>query len=105
MKKKFFLVMALCTTTVIFADVHTVTTTADSGCGSLRQAILNANADINPPRSIVFAITNGHNSIVAIELQSHLPALEVELVFDEEPVWYQFGIEKMFLVLTYCSAN
>ncbi len=48
-------VLSLCAAVSARAAVFTVTTTADSGTGSLRQAILDANA--NPgPHTIVFNI-------------------------------------------------
>src|SRR5512144_137982 len=44
-----------------FAGTITVTNTDDSGPGSLRQAILDANAD--QPSTIVFQIDSGHQRI------------------------------------------
>lgn len=103
--KKEILFIALSCSMIIGANVHVVSTSADSGPGSLRQAILDANADMSPPRSIVFDITNGRDLVIAIELESYLPALEVELTFDQEPLWYQFGIEKAGLLLCYAANN
>lgn len=55
-------VLAALLATSLSAATFTVTTTADSGAGSLRQAILNANA--NPGAdTIQFAIGSGFQSI------------------------------------------
>ena len=54
------------------ASLHTpfsVTTTSDSGAGSLRQAMLDANADMSGPHIITFAVTG------TITLASTLPAV------------------------------
>ncbi|HEV2969843.1 MAG TPA: NosD domain-containing protein [Pirellulales bacterium] len=60
--------------------VFTVTNTADSGAGSLRQAILNANIDPGPD-TILFNIGPGTQTIV---LQSPLPAITDQVFIDGE---------------------
>jgi hypothetical protein len=50
------------TASVVSAATFTVTTTDDSGPGSLRQAILDANADTDPD-TIAFAIDSGQQTI------------------------------------------
>jgi hypothetical protein len=57
----------------------TVTNTNDSGAGSLRQAILDANATV-PPDDIVFAIPGG--GVHTIALASALPAITRQLLID-----------------------
>lgn len=61
------------------AATFTVTTTADVGAGSLRQAILSANAT-STPDTIAFNIPQA--GVVTIALQSALPALSQPLVID-----------------------
>lgn len=53
-----------------------VSTTADSGTGSLRQAITQANADTGVTDTITFSVTG------AIQLQSALPALTNSMDID-----------------------
>ncbi|HKD36692.1 MAG TPA: putative Ig domain-containing protein, partial [Pirellulales bacterium] len=53
-------------------DPYTVSNTNDSGAGSLRQAILNANAAAGVIHSITFALPSGPQTI---NLQSPLPAM------------------------------
>jgi hypothetical protein len=105
MKNSLFFLCIMSWFVTVHADVHQVTNTHDSGPGSLRQAILDANSDVNPPRSILFDIAYDRHKVVAIELETHLPALTVELTFDQEPSWYQFGIENMTLILLYAVMN
>jgi hypothetical protein len=68
------------------ADTFTVTTTADSGSGSLRQAILDANAltivggGACSPHSIVFAIPG--TELHTIRPLSPLPAFEIGIDLD-----------------------
>ena len=67
--------------------VHLVTNTADSGPGSLRQAIIDANADGSTPRTINFAIGAGVQTISPV---TALPALVVpEIIIDgsTQPGW------------------
>lgn len=66
------------TTTVRVGNVYTVTTTANAGAGSLRQAILNANAHAGPD-TITFAIPGAGR---AITLSSALPAISGEVAID-----------------------
>ncbi|MGH7140512.1 MAG: choice-of-anchor U domain-containing protein, partial [Pirellulales bacterium] len=61
-----------------FADPYTVTTTADSGPGSLRQAILNANA--NPGSDITFDLPGSGPQ--TIQLLSPLPAVTANVTID-----------------------
>ena len=51
-----FLSFSLFFLSYLLADTITVTNTYDSGTGSLRQAILDANANIEEPDSIIFHI-------------------------------------------------
>ncbi len=53
----------------LFATTFTVNNANDAGSGSLRQAIINANADAGAPHTINITVTT------AITLQSDLPAL------------------------------
>jgi hypothetical protein len=56
-----------------FAATFTVTNANDSGAGSLRQAIIDANATPSPPHTIVFGAA--YPLAAAITLQSPLPLL------------------------------
>ncbi len=71
MNLRLLIVFFLCSYQSIFSTTYTVTTTADSGAGSLRQAIIDANA--NPsPHTINFSIATGVQTIV---LSTALPAI------------------------------
>lgn len=65
-----------------FADTYTVTNTADSGAGSLRQAILDANAHPNSggPDVISFAIPGG--GVKTISPTSGLPVITDPVMID-----------------------
>nr|MBP9738764.1 HAMP domain-containing histidine kinase [Candidatus Saccharibacteria bacterium] len=63
-----------------FAASFLVTNTNDSGVGSLRQAVIDANADGGAPHIIEFNISGSNQHI--IELQSHLPSLSRQTLVD-----------------------
>ncbi len=63
---------------VAYAATFVVTNTNDSGAGSLRQAILNANA-ASGPDTITFQIGSGPRTI---SLLSELPSIQEEVVLD-----------------------
>src|SRR5688572_15593433 len=84
-----FLLCALLMVQVAKAAVFTVTTTADSGPGSLRQAILDANA--SPGADIItFLIPvagnrfegSGSNTYAVIEVATVLPTITEAVVID-----------------------
>jgi PKD repeat protein len=60
------------------ATVFTVSNNANSGAGSLRQAITDANADVNTPHLINFSIPSGSN----INLTNALPVISRTVVID-----------------------
>src|SRR5262249_6975806 len=62
------------------ATTYTVTNTADSGLGSLRQAILDSNADAIGPRTIAFNIPGG--GVHTIQPASPLPAITKSVTID-----------------------
>ena len=62
------------------AATYTVTSTSDAGAGSLRQAILDANADSSAPHTIDFAIPGSGQH--TISLQSNLPAITKQTLID-----------------------
>jgi hypothetical protein len=72
--------------TVAVANTYTVTTTADSGAGSLRQAILDSNASVGVTDTIAFNITGagcaGSPAVCTIKPTSGLPALTDPVVID-----------------------
>ncbi|MDX9747277.1 MAG: right-handed parallel beta-helix repeat-containing protein [Paludibacter sp.] len=59
------------------ATVYTVTSEADSGTGTLRQTITDANADAALPHTINFA-----NDVLTITLASALPTINKAMTFD-----------------------
>jgi hypothetical protein len=67
---------------VIVYGLDVVTTTADSGPGSLRQAILDANAFIGPANTIDFAIPG--SGVQTIAPLSPLPAISSQVLIDGE---------------------
>lgn len=85
--KTFFASLFICVFVVVAqANTYVVTVTADSGPGSLRQAIIDSN--LNPPPSvhenvILFDIP-GHG-VKTITLQSPLPGILYSLVIDGSP--------------------
>src|ERR1041385_9045479 len=74
-------VLLACCTCLSFARgaVFTVTANADSGAGSLRDAISLANADLTSPRIINFAIGSGQQTI---NLSSALPDVAQAITID-----------------------
>jgi hypothetical protein len=75
-----FLVISLCAAAVpLVANTYTVTSIADGGAGTLRQAILDANA--NPgPDTISFAIVGG--GVQTIKPATNLPSVSEGVVID-----------------------
>ena len=71
---------------VAVANTYTVTTTADSGAGSLRQAILDSNASVGVTDTIAFNITGagcvGSPAVCTIRPTSPLPNLTDPVVID-----------------------
>jgi len=67
-----FAILNLFATTPVFANLYTVTNTNDSGAGSLRQAILDANANVGPD-DIDFAVSG------TITLSSQYPDISDDL--------------------------
>jgi hypothetical protein len=63
----------------LFATTFTVSSTADSGPGTLRQAIINANADVNTPHTINFSIAAGSTITLAA---TALPNITRTMVID-----------------------
>ena len=63
----------------LFATTFTVSSTADSGPGTLRQAITNANADVNTPHTINFSIAAGSTILLAA---AALPNITRTMVID-----------------------
>jgi hypothetical protein len=61
------------------ADIYSVTTTADSGPGSLRQAILDANAHPNSPPSTPDRI---HFAIPGSDFQTIFPPMQLPYIMD-----------------------
>lgn len=83
------IVLTFMVPTVILANVYTVTNTADAGAGSLRQAIINANANAGKD-TIRFNIAaggnlfegSGANTYAVIELITALPTITGSLFID-----------------------
>ncbi len=57
------------------ATTFSITTNADSGAGSLRQAIIDANADVAAPHTLDFSSISGQT----ITLSSDLPAIAISM--------------------------
>jgi hypothetical protein len=71
--------LLLLTPQYLFATTFTVTSNADSGPGSLRQAITNANADVNTPHTINFSIAAGSTITLAA---TALPNITRTMIID-----------------------
>lgn len=87
MRKIVLIVMLLLHTITVRAAIFVVTNTANSGPGSLRQAIINVNADGTTPRVINFAIASG---VQTIQPLTALPAITVSDVLIDgstQPGW------------------
>lgn len=87
--KKILFLLALGSQIVLFAanGIHIVTNTNDSGAGSLRQAILDANSDPLVPHVIQFAIGSG---VQTIQPLTALPAITSSYTFIDgtsQPGW------------------
>lgn len=65
----FLIVVLLTFTSEVFANTYTVSSTADNGAGTLRQAIINANSNGGGPHLINFSVAG------TITLNSELPAI------------------------------
>jgi len=61
-----FLVASFLISPLIFADAFVVTNTTDAAAGSLRAAIIAANADITPPHTITFNIAGAGPHTIAL---------------------------------------
>lgn len=92
----FFYALSFGTTTRVEAAVFTVTTTADSGTGSLRDAILSANA--SPGSTINFSIGSG---IQTIAPSTDLPTITAATTIDGST---QPGFSGTPLIVINCSA-
>ncbi len=79
MHRASFVAIGLLASGLAPAATLTVTTTADSGAGSLRQAILDSNASAGVLDTIVFAIGSG---VQAITPASALPTITDPVVID-----------------------
>jgi parallel beta-helix repeat protein len=78
--KLVFLTITLLLISPAQAAIFTVTTTADSGAGSFRQAITDANADAAPPHNINFAIAGAGPHVIT--LLSALPLVNRRTAID-----------------------
>src|ERR1043166_1193739 len=77
-------ILSVLSLTLACVTIHAalpVTTTNDSGPGSLRQAITDANANINLD-TIVFAITNPPSGVRTIRLATNLPVIAKPVIID-----------------------
>ena len=72
--------LLLGTTTLLPAATFTVTNNGDAGAGTLRQAIINANANADLD-TIVFALTGG-TGVKTITLASPLPKVTTSVIID-----------------------
>jgi parallel beta-helix repeat protein len=79
MKRTSFVAIGLLASGLAPAATLTVTTTADSGVGSLRQAITDSNASVGTLDTIEFAIGSGHQTITPL---SALPTITDPAVID-----------------------
>ncbi len=66
----------------LLPTVFLVTTTTDSGAGSLRQAILDSNGDTTGTNTIDFDITTGFGDVKTIQPTSPLPAVTQPVIID-----------------------
>jgi hypothetical protein len=75
----FLFCVALCLPHFLNATVFTVTNSADSGSGSLRQAITDANSDVNTPHMIIFNLAAGSTITLT---STALPSITRTMVID-----------------------
>lgn len=90
MKKRIYISMfltSLLMTTIHATSVLTVTTTNDSGAGSLRQAILDANSAPELPHVIVFSIGSGVQTIKPVSALPTITASYTLLDGTTQPGW------------------
>lgn len=85
--KKIFFLLGLISSNFLFGDQHVVTNTNDSGDGSLRQAIIDANADETAPRIINFAIGSGVKTIRPATVLPALAASDITIDGTTQPGW------------------
>lgn len=85
-KKIAILIIILASRLTTYAATWTVTNINDSGAGSLRQAIINSNADVTTPRLITFAIGTGVQTITPL---TQLPTITETVTIDgtTQPGW------------------
>ena len=98
MRTRFCLAVLFLTAGSVPATTFTVTNTNDSGAGSLRQAIIDANA-LAGADTIAFAIGSGAQTIV---LSSALPTINERLTIDG---WTQTGWTSAPLIRSVPSAK
>lgn len=102
LRKIFLVIMFGLFCSKIFANVYTVTTNADSGPGSLRQALFDATADgTTVIDSIYFNIPGLTQSARTITLQSALPDVTANVIIDgtTQP-GTPFGVSSARVVIT-----
>lgn len=87
MLKKVVCVVALFHYSYTYTGVHLVTNTNDSGPGSLRQAIIDANADGTTPRVINFSIGVGVQTIQPLTALPALTASNILIDGSSQPGW------------------
>ncbi|HSW75974.1 MAG TPA: hypothetical protein VLG50_02955, partial [Candidatus Saccharimonadales bacterium] len=85
MYKKIILFLLSFSVTTLYCAIHLVTNTADSGPGSLRQAIIDANADPGSPRIINFAIGAGVQTITPLTALPDLTASNILIDGSSQP--------------------
>jgi len=86
MKKRIFLIgLIVCGN--IGATTHLVTNINDSGAGSLRQAILDVNADDTTPRIINFSIDTGVQTIQPLSALPTITASQTLIDGSTQPGW------------------
>jgi len=87
MRIKLLFLLCIFSWQYIVPTTYTVTTTADSGAGSLRQAILDANSNSSTPHTINFSISSGVQTITLLTALPSITRSNITIDGSTQPGW------------------